>query len=273
MLQEYERDGIIRHLGYPITGLPQTSVNGGSLAYGNAGYVANNAYGELFYRLDRMSPGQESALTGRCYGAITFSGLRPNAGDVVQATITSSVLPGGSLSAQATMGSGWSLQQAAEAIATAFAAQPAFNAAGFHTCADYGIGPMSLRVVPQPIASFIAPPNVTLVLTAIGSGTTWPQVTAPGINVPPYLPLRFAGTINKLWGYLPILDYMEGAYGSSVQNQALLKAEETEFRANELEKRDEQYQIYRQKLSNFLGVPLWEDQASYSPRYISRGSM
>ncbi len=260
-LLDFDIGNTARHLGYDIIGLWQNAPGGASMAYGGAGYRYFDDYGSLLYRLNQMRPEEECRLTGRAYGAVAFTGLNPQPGDTVTVTLTGGGLlaPCVAVVTVPTPTNGrapWSLLNVAGALTQAFMIQGTFQAAGFFSAADYGSGPYSQQSVGVPISSFIAAPNQQFSLTATFNGTTVPQIIASGKLLPPFLSFRQVGNVNVVWGYLPIMDYLEGAYGGSSANMAISRAEEVVFRTTEAEDRMDQYNVYQQKLSDFLGIAI-----------------
>lgn len=261
----WEQASVVRHLGYPVQGLNQNAPAGGSLAYGNAGYRFFESYGPLLYRLTQLAPNEESRLTGAAYGAVGFTGLDPVPGDQVSITISGGNIPG-TLTKSVTVPSfapglpPWSLLTVSANLASQFASDPAFNSAGFIAIADYGAGPYTQAARPNPMVSFRSPMGVNNFALSVGStGLTSGQIVAPPNPLSPFISFRRTGQNNCIFGFLPILDYLEGAYGGATIDLGIMQANNVTMRMDELEQRDNLYEKYRQKLSAWLKIPLGDN--------------
>lgn len=252
---------VLRHLGYPVHGLYQNAPAGGALAFGDIGFRFFGAPGSLLYRLNQLSPVEEAKITGQATGAVFFTGLNPRTGDSMTITLNASnllapivvtvIVPATGLGQRP-----WSLAQVAAQIAQAFTLQPAFIAAGFYAIADYGVGPFSNAQVPVPVCSINAQVGVTtFTLTVTYTGTTVPQTYTTNCPPSPFIAFKSAGTLNKIYGYIPILNYLEGAYGGATIDLSLSRSNEVFLRMDELDVRDEQYNKYVDKFSYFIGIP------------------
>lgn len=261
----HEQASVIRHMGYPAQGLFQNAPAGGSLAMGNAGYRFFGSYGPLLYKLNQFAPNEESRMVGAAYSAVGFTGLDPIVGDTTTVTISGGGLPTpvSKTITVTSIGPGqqaWTLLTLCAAIAASFASDPIFNSAGFLAIADYGAGIYSAAKVPTPLVSFRAPSGVqTYTMTASSTGQAAVQIFSPPQKLSPYLNFSRAGVNNVIWGFLPILDYLEGAYGGAVQDMAVMQANNVVLRMDELEQRENMYQAYRYKLSRWLMIPLGDD--------------
>ncbi len=260
-LSKQDISNTARHLKYDIIGLNMNQQGGASMAYGGAGYRYFGFYGTLLFRLQQMAPNEEAMLTGRAYGSIAFNGFTyPAVGDSIQVAIVGGLITNPIVATvivpQVAAGqSPWSLMNLAGALAQAFAIQPAFQAAGFAAIADYGSSPFSDTKILVPICSLIAPANTSFQISATFTGSTPPQIIANGTLLPPYLALSGPYGTAKVFGFLPILDYLESAMGGATQNLSLSRAEDAYFRNDEVDAREDLYEKYIDKLANFLGVP------------------
>ena len=250
---------VLRHLDYEFIGLYQVAQSGGTLALGNAGMRYTGTMGSLLYKLNYMRPVEEAKLTGVATGAIQFSGSQPVPGSTVTITLTADTLDD-PISVTVTVLPAWAnpggLLQLSYAIANAFMLTPAFQAAGFWALADYGAGPFTQQKVATPIVSINAPATVSAFeLTATYTGSTSPQIVNMPRPVAPYISFRTVADTVQIYGFIPILNYLEGAYGGATANLSGAKANETVLRSDELEQRDQQYRMYIRKMANYLGVP------------------
>jgi hypothetical protein len=249
-----QKSSVRRHLGYPVAGLVQTSVAGATFASGAVGYRFTQAYGFLEWKLVNLNPDEECRLTGNALAAVLLSGPQPNPGDTISVTLS-----GGNIAAPQTLmatavtpvpGQDMRLNLV-NSLAGGAAINPILQAAGVIGLAPYGTGPYSQNAVPVVEAAFTSP--VPFSITAGGSGVLFPQITATGVQLPPTASLD---GINTLWGYLPILDGLESAYAGASQNLDTIQADVWKGRSNELGQRTSLYEVWRGKLSDFLGTPI-----------------
>jgi hypothetical protein len=259
-LTEPVKTDVIRHMGFPVLGLYQLGAAGGALAYGNMGYRFFGASGQLLYRLNLLRPLEEASITGLATGSISFTGQGPNVGDSFTVTLAGA-FTGSPISVTITVpqaATPWTLNTVASHLAAAFSSQPAFTAAGFFAVADYGASPFSQSQTTLPVCSILGPTGLnsfTLTVSAL-TGTTVPQIALAGQPVSPFISFRQLGVINTVYGFVPILNFLDAAYGGATTNLAVATANNTTLRQDELEQREEQYQRYRRMLAQFLGIPL-----------------
>jgi hypothetical protein len=244
-----------RHLKYPVVGLIKTSTAGGSLASGAAGYRFFQAYGFLEYKLNNLNPDEEARLLGLAYAAIALLGPQPNPGDTVSVTLS-----GGPISSPQTLTAtagapapGADMRiNLVNALAAACAANTVLQAAGILGVSPYGAGPYSQNAVAIPEISFNCPQAFSI--SASGVGLNVPQVTATGALLPPTTTAADGTTV--LYGYIPILNSLEGDYYGTSQNLDTIKADVWTGRNNELGQRRALYENLVQLLSDFLGTPI-----------------
>lgn len=262
-LQKQDVSNVLRHLKYDVLGLYTAGNAGAQLAYGGAGYRYFGAYGTLLYRLNQLAPDEEARITGRAYGSVGFTGPgQPTPGDIVGVTISggglaSPVSVSVTVPAPTAANPLWTYLNVAAALAQALQLQSALTAGGFTVCADYGAGIWSNQIVPLPIVSVIAPAAQTsFTFTTSYTGTTVPQIYINGTKIPPYLSFRQGGQVYQVWGYLPILDYLEGGYLGATNHLGMSQADNVILRGDELDQRTMQREQYRKEFSEFLGIPI-----------------
>jgi hypothetical protein len=250
---------IRRHLGYPLAGLQRISPAGGTLASANNAYRFFESYGQLEYRMNQLAPAEEAVLTGSPYGAIGFNNANTpiDAGSVITVTLSSPQFSNNPVILTYTVQPTDDLLSICGQIANLAALNPVFSSAGYYAINDYGTGAFSQQLVPFPITSFIAPANTSSFSIAVsGSGNTVPQIVADGQLQPPFLFIDVTIPPEKVYGYVPILDVLESFYGSSVQNMSTSKAREWTRNAWELKEKKALYNMWRQRLAQYMGISL-----------------
>lgn len=241
-------------MGYPVAGLAVISPAGGTFAAGNVGYRFFQAYGQLEYRMNNLGPDEEARLVGAAYAAIALTGPQPSPGDTV-----SVVLSGGPIASPQTLTAVMPATPAGQdgrLLLTALLAQQCaenavLQAAGMIGVQPFGTGQYAQNTVPTPEVAFIGPAAFTI--TARGTGTQYPIITASGALIGPSSSLD---GINTIYGYLPILDGLEGAWASASQNLDTIQADVWRGRANEAGARYSLYRVWQGQLADFLGIPM-----------------
>jgi hypothetical protein len=140
-------------------------------------------------------------------------------------------------------------------LAAAIANNTVLQAAGVIALAPYGTGPYAMNAVPVPEVAIKAPSNFSI--SGVGSGVVVPQITATGIQLPPSTTLD--GGTTTIYGYLPILDGLESAYGSTSDNLDTAKADVWTARSNEAGQRRSLYENHCQLMADFLGIELFRN--------------
>jgi len=261
-LDDDQKTNLRRHLGYPAVGLYRSSAAGGTLADGAASYRYHTAYGALEWRMNNLMPNEEARIVGSAYGAIAIMGT-PQQGDQITLTIS-----GGGLTAPETVGP---LtvgpithdvnrdQLGVTQLLTIAASQNAnLIAANFLAVAPYGTGPFAERFYPNPIFALTNPAQFTMSVTA--SPSIGAQIRTQGKNLSP-LYIQEKGTSRQvnIYGYLPILDVMEGDQAATTENLDTIQADVWHARATEIIERERLYMVWRRKLAKFLDLPLGEE--------------
>jgi hypothetical protein len=255
-----EQTDVLRHLNYPLSGLMSVSPAGGSLAPANNAYRYFQSYGQLQYRMSQLAPNEESRITGKPFGAVGFNNNNALVvpGSVITITLTSTAL-GGALPLVYTVQDDDTLLSVCGGLAQVAALNTTFTGAGFYAINDFGNGPYSEQVVPFPIVSFIGPTTTTSFTIAVSLsefGQPIPQIVANGALLAPVLYLDTTIPAEKIYGFLPILDFLESAQVSSVQNLSVHKAREFTRNPKELREKQMLYKYWQYKLAQFMGVSL-----------------
>ncbi len=255
MLTASQKSDVRRHLKYPVAGLLRISPAGGTLAQGAVGYRFFENYGFLEYKMNNLNPDEEARLTGLAYGAVALTGPQPNTADQLSVTFS-----GGPLGSPVTVtvsappnnppGNDARLTLI-NTLTAAVNSNTALQTANIIALSPYGTGSFSQNAVAVPEVGFICPVNFTL--TTSGTGLVAPQLTATGVQLNPATSLD---GVNTIYGYIPILNGLEGAYASTSQNLDTIKADVWKGRGNEAGQRRSLYENWVQLLSDFLGTPI-----------------
>lgn len=267
-----QKSSVRRHLDYPVVGLLKTSPAGATLGNAFNGYRFFQAYGRLEYKLNNLNPDEEARLVGLAYGAVALIGPQPNVGDQISVTLS-----GGNIAAPQTItaicpavGAGYDARVAlANALAVAAIANTTLQAAQILTVTPFGTGPFSMNDVAIPEVAFTSPVPF-LVGSPSGTGVIVPQVTAAGTMLPPSSQLD---GVNTFWGYLPILDALEGAWAAASQNLDTMAAGPWKARGNEIGQRLALYKNWQIRLARFLEIPIYDGRETGSGQSRYTGAM
>jgi hypothetical protein len=261
-----EKSDIRRHLRYPPAGLYRVSVSGGTLAGATSvGYRYLDVYGMMEWRMNNLDANEEARLTGRAYGSLAFQGPTPNVGDTLTVTfsggglssavsltltVTAAMLvsPNGLSPLYFNANNGLNF---CSALAALVATNSTLTSAGFVAIAPFGTGPFTQTAIPIPQIEFTNPAPFTLSVSFTGLMSA--VITSNGALLDPSIQ---PGTTNPIWGYLPILNYLENAYGSASQDLSIKQADVFFARPTELSERLSLYQIWAQRLGEFIDIPL-----------------
>ncbi len=252
MLTAAQKSSIRRHLDYPVVGLLKSSPAGGSVASAFVGYRFFQTYGRLEWKLSNLNADEEARLVGLAYGAIALVGPSPNIGDQVSIT-----LQGGAIATPQTLtavaAAGDSAPTLTLKLAAAAAANTTLQAAQVLAVSPFGTGPFNQNELPLAEVAFEAPAAFEIVNPS-GTGVLVPQITAQGGFLSP---TASVDGVNTLFGYLPILDALEGAWASASQNLDTIKAGPWLGRNNEIGQRLALYRNWQIRMSRFLEIPLY----------------
>lgn len=263
-----QKSGILRHLRYPVQGLYRTGVSGATMAGATAtSYRYLQAYGQLLWRLVNLQAVEEARITGAATASIAFLGPTPNIGDTltvtfsggtlvapvpVVLTVTSDIIVSANSFTQqygnANVGLGF-----CSALAALVLGNPTLMSAGFYASAPYGTGPFTQTAIPVPEIQFTnaAAFNISIATTGLMSA----QIMANGEVLTPSIQ---PGTVTPIYGYLPICDFLENAYGSASETLMVRKADVFTRNSAELADRFSLYQMWCKRLAEFLDIPMNE---------------
>lgn len=286
-----QQSDIRRHLGLAVGGLWRTSPAAGTLAVGAAGYRWNQAYGLNEWRMNNLMPDEECRLTGSFLGGIALLGPLtdasgnpvPKAGDQVSVVVTGS-FTGSPRTVTAVAVAGDSMINLASRLAQAVNLDSVMQAAGFIGLAPFGTGPFAQNYVQgNPSGNLALPipqiaivhPTLAFTLSVSATGTEGPAVTNQGVQLPPYAPVDWtqkpAGT---LYGFLPILNALEGAWAGTSQNLDTSRADVWFSRMDERQERRKLYQEWRGRMRDYLfGIAGTDGGVIGSGNYVASGAL
>lgn len=248
---------IRRHLGYPKVGLPQSIPGrpGAALAVGLAGYRTDDSYNSLEEALARLRPEEEAILTGLAYGAIGISS-NVTPGDSIEVTIDSDDLEDPEVFSVVVQ-TGDTVTSFLTRIATAVNQRPVLAQKRFQAKSPWGTGKEANMIYPNPEMAIICP--TAFMLTILCTGNIGAAVSAWGGIEEPSIPIDDGE--GRIYGWLPICNYLHSAIGGAADNQGFRKAEVT-FNAREPEERERLYKKYVKWMADFLGVELFPTRTS-----------
>ncbi len=236
-------------------------------------YRFTQAYGFLEWRMNTLMPDEESRITGKAYSSLIFIGPEPNVGDTAQVTFS-----GGGLSSPLTLtltatqelldvAQPTSADQAAWAtrlfnaniglglasqMAALIAKSPEMVLAGFVAIAPYGTGPYSQLTIPVPEVGITN--DTPFTMTVANSGQMAVQVESGGDYLNPSI--SPAAMASPVYGYVPILNYLETQYGNSIDILQIDTADVFKARKTVLAETFSLYQTWVQRLAEFMLVPV-----------------
>lgn len=269
-----EMSNVSRHLRYPVIGTFRVNSSGQSMATATAvSYRYTQAYGMLLWRLNNLAANEECRITGKAYGSLIFVGPPANVGDTLTITFT-----GGTLSApvsivvtatqdlinmaqpkgnvqkllvsqyfNANVGLGLCAQ-----VAQQVALNPQLVAAGFVSNAPYGTGPYTQQAIPVPEVDITNP--VPFTMTIQNTGQMSAQIQANGELLHPMISPNTQTA--PIYGYLPILNYLETAYGNSTDILQIDKADVFTARKTVLAETFSLYQTWVMRMADYFGLPV-----------------
>lgn len=267
-LMEVEKQNLRRHLNYGAIGLYRLSPAGGTLAPVNTGLRFFNSWSQLEYKMNNFLPNEEAALTGRSYGAIGFVNSNPvnfstpvDPGSTIVINISSDLFSASPVTLNYTVVQGDTLLSICGSLAQQAALNSVFISAGFYCLNNYGAGPYGQlssplgQYVSLPIVSFLGPTGSCFSLTTSGTGNTAPQIVSQGMPINPSLTSGMTVPSTTLWGYIPILNYLEDQMAGQVSdNLSVYKANDATLRMSEAKDRIRLYKFYVQRLSDFISI-------------------
>lgn len=253
-----------RHLGYPAAGLPTASPSGGTFMRGYAGFRMTQAYGLLEWRLQALSPSEEAKLTGYAYAAIGLAGITTVTGTQIVLSISGGGL-GAPVQLTIPVTAGQNPLEVLTAVANAVNLQAQLIAAGFQGVAPWGNGPWSANQIAFPQMAIICPQQFVLMR---GTGNDVPLVISENGSLPePSVEVNDL-PVTVIHGFVPILNFLEGAIGTATRRLGIGKADVFTPRGNEVGKRRELYDYWVNNLSAFLGVPVHQPGAARMGRMV-----
>lgn len=237
-LSQQQKIDCRRHLSVPAAGIPQSGYT--------AGLRSILTVGQLEAYMDLLQAEEECVLTGYPYGQVNIFGA-PQVGNTVTATINSTPVI---YTVQASdVSNGQSLNAIAGGLATKIniANLGIYAASGSITSGD--VVPAAL-----PIYGQVTIVNqTTFTLSASATGQLGTSVPANGSVYPHPNTVNIQGA-PTLYGYIPILNYLEERILQQDTFASFSATGEVKFNPYELYRRIETYDVWRKKLGNFLSV-------------------
>ena len=264
-----QKSDIRRHLKYPVVGLFRTSPLGVGFASGFIGFRFTQVSGLLEYRLNNLMPDEEARIVGSAYGSVVLQGI-PVAGDVVTITITQ--LPAVTTQTMSyTVTALDNLVTITQGLVNKILQNILLLQNQFQAVSPEGIGPFA-QFSPQ-----LANPN--LINSGLLFGTPALQVTNPNpFQITVSVANQIMSTLGAFievdgsmlspssvldpttgltyFGYVPILNFLEGSVGASVDDLDTRKADVWTSRPDEVEEKVRLYNYWSMLLADFMGVPI-----------------
>lgn len=272
-----QMSNVSRHLRYPVIGMYRINASGQSMATATAvSYRYTQAYGMLLWRLNNLSANEECRITGNAYASILFVGPVPNVGDVLNITISGASLAApvtlSIVATQALIDVAKPVGQVQKALVSQYfnaniglglcaqvalqvATSPELVAAGFVANAPYGTGPYTQQAIPVPEVDITNQQPFSISLQNTGSMSA--QLGADGALLHPMISPNTQTA--PIYGYLPILNYFETAYGNSTDILQIDRADVFTARKTVLAETFSLYQTWVMRLADYLGLPVNPD--------------
>ncbi len=254
-----QRSTIRRHLYFPVVGLMTLNPAGGSFYNTSVGFRWMQSYAFLEWRMDTLNPDEEARITGYAYGAVLAQGFT-KPGDVISVTLS-----GGPLTSPVVITYTAGAQDNTLTMVAALAAlsnqNSTLQAAGFYAVAPYGTGPYNYQPAQFPLTevAWLNPSPFSITVTS--SGSTGAAITAGGEQLHPRAVITDPLTNQRTayWGYVNILNALETAVATASDDLDTFKADVWTARPDEVAQREGLYLRWRERLSRFIDIPLWEN--------------
>lgn len=250
MLNPINKSDIRRHLDYPAIAVNRAALGGSPAQVRN--YIFNMGLQTLEDRLNELDVTDEAKLTGKCIGSITLTGPDPNIGDSVSVQVSSTGLES-PVTLTVTAASGDLKFGLATKLTAAAAQNGELVAAGFMPGGPFE-GSAVLNPDTNPVFELECQTPFTMATSFTGRTVLF--VSAQGaIGVDPQaVTSKNLGNPVITYGYIPILNLLEGAIGGVTQNADVAKAGDY-VRGRELRERLQLLDFWKNRLSRFLGIP------------------
>lgn len=261
MLTDVQKIQIRRHLGFPVAGNPvQSPVGGSTLLSGFQGYRFFTVYGQLEYRMNWMQPIEEAIITGLQTMVVTIS-----------AATTASIGAGLVLSVEIIQGSldetvsyttvaGDTIYSIGQNLANNLLANANLVAAGFYAASPLSTGAYSQAARPPAVVQPFPGLQITDLSkfnNVLTSATPVFLSAGSSVSIAPPPSATIDGELYQ--GYLAILDKIEGMSATSIENLDTEKADVWTARRDEVEAKEHLYYVWRQKLAEFMEIPLYQN--------------
>lgn len=247
ILLESDLSRVRIHMGIPVLGVQDSGFA--------LGFRYANVMGLFEWRVKNLQPWEYTHVTGYPAAAVSVMGS-PQVGNTLSATVAS--LAQYTYTVQA---SDLTAQDPVLSALTNFCnGFNSLNAASFVASPQPAITFSPTAVSPGPKTwqlAFVSTAMSAFTVAVTSTGLT-AFVTAQGVVPTPTL--TFQDDNTTCTGYLAICDYLQAKTATSSDLAKYSKADVVQFRQNELGYREAIYKNWRQKLADYLGIPLYPMQ-------------
>lgn len=248
ILMEPEKSRVRLHMGVPVLGVQDSGYA--------LGYRMTNVMGLLEYRMNQLQPWEYGHIVGSPVAALSVMGT-PRVGATISATVGALAQYTYTMTSQ-DMSNADPVFSACQNFANGF---NALNGASYIAQAQpsvvfpitaIGAGPQQWQIC------FISTGNAAFTFTTTATSGLVTTIVSQGNAPTPTM--TFADDNKTCTGYLQICDYLQAKIANASDLAKYSKADVVEFRQNELGYREAIYKNWRQKLADYLGIPLYPMQ-------------
>ena len=251
VLPEQIKQRVRVHMGGPVMGVQDSGFS--------LGYRFTNVMGLMEFRLNNLQPYEYASIVGVPVGGGNLQGT-PQVGQTVTVNVNGTpyvyTIQSSDLIATTTP----AVYNVTNNVAQLLNAN--LGASGFVAAPQFAVTyPQPSVSTPQPYwqLSLVSNLGTTFTLTMVATGTLYAVATLQGVQPRPFY--TFTDDAFTANGYVGILDYLESKTNAASDLTAKYrKADVVEFRRDELGHRDELYTYWRQRLADYLGIPLYPMQ-------------
>lgn len=253
MLEKVRSDAR-RHLGGMVAPRP-SAVNGLGTGFGLK--VSHS----IEIALNNLRPIDEARVSGEFVGSVGVSGVEPHQADEISISIFSETInPSRDITIAAVLGD--SRVSLLRRLEGAVNADPVLRGSGVRALVCL---PLGVSEADAPFAELVIYSASDYSLDASGTGVIAPFVSLVPDRVDPIVDL---GNGVKLYGYVPILNYLEGAIGGVSANLDTRSADVWQGNPREFENRKQLYNYWADRFADFLGLERKRNRAPQNRVYI-----